>query len=458
MRSAFSSPAAQDPTHTLFIALAATCAGITLLLGFILLRRLIRSRYFRIRDARARLIRANWEQVLREKGANPTWLMKKLDCRIVEEIALDRMEVASKDEMHELQAFFRSSGLLDRKIREVRTTTGWDRRKALLCLGCMQLPEGVPALAEALDDSSEEVVVDAIRALGLVGAPDAGERIVQRIVSRPVQCPSLPLQAALANCFRGRTSRLLKLVGAAGDGVRPVLARALAEVATPKTTGELRDLADDPLPDVRASAARVLSAVRPPYVITALTELAGDPEWFVRLRAMVALGDLHDHRAIPVLIRGLCDSNRLVRLRAASALAKLEGEELAVLHLAIQTSDRYALQALVSELERSGRIGRLVNRLAGSQTALAEAALVAALQGGASRFLIDLMLNHRSARVRRKLMMILSRSQDPALLGYLEQVVCSPATESHGQSLRRLVEALKARETAGQTQDPVLAA
>jgi len=458
MRSAFSGPAVQDPGHALLIVLAATCAGIALLLGFILLRRLIRSRYFRIRDARVRFIRENWQKILRQKEAKPAWFSRRLDCQIVEEIALDRLEVARKEEKQEIQSFLRSSGMLDRKIREVRTGVGWDRRKALLSLGRMQLPEALPALAEALDDSSEEVVVDAIRALGLAGTPEAGERIVQRIVNRPVQCPSLPLQGSLVNCFRGQPSRLLKLIGEAGDAVRPVLARALAEVASPKTAGDLRDLADDPLPDVRASAARVLSAVRPSYVVPALTELAADPEWFVRLRAMVALGDLRSARAIPVLIGGLCDANRMVRLRAASALAQLEGEELTVLRLAMQTSDRYALQALVSELERSGRIGRLVGSLARSQTALAEAALAAALQGGAARFLTDSMLSHRSARVRKKLMMILSRCQDPAFLDYLEQIVCGPAAESHGQSLQRLVEALKANETAGRAEGPVLAA
>jgi len=439
MASAFSSPTVQNPGGALLIALVATCAGIALILIVILLRRVIRSRYFKIRDERARLIRENWQRVLEDKGSDASWFARRLDRQIIEEMAKDRMEVARGAEKRQLQALFCSSGMLDRRIREVRGGVGWSKRKALLSLGRMQLPQGLPALAETLDDPSDDVILDAIRALGLVGTPEAGNRIVERLARRPVQCPALLLQAALANCFRGNPSRLASLIPPADDGVRPILTRALAEVAKPGTAGDLRDLVTDPLPDVRASAARILSAVRPPYLVTALAELAGDAEWFVRLRAMVALGDLRQAYTVPVLLQGLCDANRLVRLRAASALAQIDGEELPILHMAMQTSDRYALQALVSELERSGRIVRLANSLENTEAQVAEAALAAALHGGAARILTDLMLNHRSARVRERLSAIMSRSQDPALLGYLELALCGRVSKAQSQSLQRLL-------------------
>ena len=55
-----------------------------------------------------------------------------------------------------LLARLRNSGLLDLRIRDARTSQGWDRRSALLTLGRTRAPEAVPALVEALESPSEE--------------------------------------------------------------------------------------------------------------------------------------------------------------------------------------------------------------------------------------------------------------------------------------------------------------
>jgi hypothetical protein len=440
-----------DPADALFVAMAATVAGILALLAFILIRRIIRRRYFARCDRRAQHIREHWDRIVAGDVPAGQWYFDATDHAIVERIALDRMDVAGPNEIRQLQEFVRRSGLLDKRIREVRTFRGWPRRQSLVALSRMRTPESIPALAEALERAEGEMAVDAIHALGQVGIPRAAEPILRRTSNGGLHCPPQVLQGALLSCYRIHAPALLSRVHEADDATRPVLARVLAEVAHPKMKGDLLTLAADPLAEVRAAAARVLPVMRPHYALQTLARLAADKEWFVRLRAVVALGDLGERRSIPALIHGLCDENRLVRLRAAASLVRFEGEEERVLQLAMRTRDRYALQALVSEMERSGRIPDLVAALADDgRRALAEPALFAALQGGSMTLLIDLMLHHADRRVRNRLARLLAASGDTALLAHLEQVEMSLASHDQQRVLRWVIGKLREPGAAGE--------
>jgi HEAT repeat protein len=91
--------------------------------------------------------------------------------------------------------------------------------------------------------------------------------------------------------------------------------------------------------------------------------LANDPEWFVRLRAVVALGEVENVGKIRTLLPALCDPNRYVRQRAAWALARMEPQLEQILEDVVATKDEYALQAFISELERSGAIEKVVSAM-----------------------------------------------------------------------------------------------
>jgi hypothetical protein len=448
MASASSLPGTADPAHALFVALAATVVGILALLAFILGRRLVRRRYFTRCDRRALHIRGDWDRIVSGDIPASDWFFHPIDHGLVEGITLDRMDVAGPNELRQLQEFVRRCGLIDKRIREVRTLRGWPRRQSLVALSRMRTPESIPAISEALEQSDGEMAVDAIHALGQVGTPRAAEPILRWTSVPGHHCPPQVLQGALLSCYRIHAPALLSRVHEADDATRPVLARVLAEVAHPKMKGDLLALAADPLAEVRAAAARVLPVIRPHYALQTLARLSADKEWFVRLRAVVALGDLGERRAIPTLIRALCDANRLVRLRAAAALVRFEGEEVRVLGLAMRTRDRYALQALVSEMERSGRIPDLVGQLADEgRRALAEPALLAAMQGGSMTLLVDLMLHHADRRVRNRLARLLAASRDATLLEHLEQVEMALASHDQQRVLRWVV--AKLREPAG---------
>ncbi|HYK89093.1 MAG TPA: HEAT repeat domain-containing protein [Acidobacteriota bacterium] len=446
------------PAQASLLAVPATLFGIVILLASILLRRVIRNRFLRHRDLRTLRIRRDWDRIISREIPPETWLFHPIDGQVVEEILLDQMDVAGAAELIPLRQFARNSGLLDRRVRDVRHSKGWRRRHALLALGRMRIPEGVPAIVEVLSDRNMATVVDAVRGLGKIGTPQAAEPILELLESGDLSCPQQTLQIALANCFRGHASKLLKRIPECSDACRPLLARVLAEVANDETTGDLSVLASDPLAEVRACAARTLAAVRPPNACHSLMRLAADEEWFVRLRAVVALGELVNPDSLRMLVVALCDSNRLVRLRAAAALVRFEGEEGRIFQLTIQTRDRYALQALVSEMERSGRIPELVNALSDPERRpIVESALLAALQGGSARMLIDLWLHHSDRHIRARLARLLARSGDKGLLQQVEQFSLSIATRQQKRVLRWLIANLR-KSSHAVTSEPVVAA
>jgi HEAT repeat protein len=114
--------------------------------------------------------------------------------------------------------------------------------------------------------------------------------------------------------------------------------------------------------------------------------LIEDQEWFVRLRAVVALGSIRETGRIRLLLRALCDANRYVRQRAAWSLARFQPNLDAILELVLETKDSFALQAFISELERSGDMEKLIQALqAESDQDTAQAVLLKALAVGRER-------------------------------------------------------------------------
>lgn len=426
MAFAFDLLAQRRPAGYVTEAIVFALAGILAPIGYILMRRALRRRYFQYRDRRTFELRQQWAAILGGSVPAEHWRFDRMDRKIVEAILLDRLEMASTEEAAELKEFLRRSGLLDMRIWEARRLRGWRRHAALVSLGRMRAPESLPALAEALEDADPDVRLAALRGLGHAGLPEAAEQILERVVHDALRVPAKPLQNALLGCCRSCPGTLLRYVRRADDHARPLLARVLAEVATPELDEDLLLLASDPLAEVRASAARALGEAKPPLALTALASLASDEAWFVRLRAVVAMGELPDPRTIPVLIGTLCDLNRYVRLRSAAALARLEDHLPGIIEQAIRTRDRYALEALVSELERSGRMLRLVKDLLDpKQRTAAQAALLGVLSAGTHRMLLDTLVHHDSWRVRLAVARLLAASGEGRLVRPLELLEAS---------------------------------
>ncbi len=443
------------PAGLVVQAIFFSAAGIALLLAFILIRRAIRRRHFRLRDMRVLEIRDIWDGILNETVSRARWRYDRLGREIVETILLDKLEVAQGEEAAILLRFLRDSGLLDKRIYECRNFKGWRRRRALTSLGRMRSPESIPALAEALDDGNPENVMAAVRGLGRLGIPDAAIPLLDRLVSGKLVLPSIPVQNALLNCCKWKPQILVPYLRRAGPETRALLARALGEVATGDLGEDLLLLAADAQAEVRASAARSLGQARLDVALSALGSLSEDPEWFVRLRAVVGLGQLRHPRTIPLLIPALCDRNRFVRLRAAMGLARLADHLESIFDQVKEKRDPYAQQALLSELERSGAILRLVDALAGEQHRRAAAVLRRALEFGAHRLLVSTVRSHQEWRVRVRVARLLAGSGIAQIVPLLEAACQAECAQRSRKILGWALAQLRKSGAAGPRQEMV---
>jgi HEAT repeat protein len=359
MRSTFETFRRLGPAAFVLKAIVAALIADMLLLGFILLRRTYRKRYFAKRDARVFELRQKWDALLSGEIPFESWRRNSFEVQIIETIVLDAFEAAGSHESARLLKFMRHSGLIDKRIFEARQHHGWRRHQALVALGRTRAPEGIPALAEGLRDRDLETRLAALRGLGRIACPEAAAAILSWVAEVGLAVPALPLQTALIQSVAERPELLLPYLHHSKGELREVLGRVLGEVATPSLAADLLPFVQDELPELRAAAARALSQAEPALAVEVLSELAQDAVWFVRLRAIVSLRKLRHADTIPALLRGLTDSNRLVRLRAAEGLVDLKSEMVAVFEKVVATDDRYGLHAYFTALDHAGLQARL---------------------------------------------------------------------------------------------------
>lgn len=345
-------------------AILFSVAGIVTLIAFIAVRRWYRGRHFQHLSERTFALRSQWQDILNGKVPASSWRLKRLDCEIVESMLLDGLELAAlPEELPPLLNCLRDSGLLHMRIHQARTEHGWKRRAALIALGRTRAPEAVPALAEAVGAADQETRIAAVRALGHTELPEAAIPVMEDLLWGGQPIPEHIIKNALLNCCHNSPAILLRYVKQSTGRPRALLARVLGELANPELGEDLILLATDSDAEVRASAARAMGNSLPDFALPVLSVMVTDAEWFVRLRAVVALASMDHSGRIRPLVRALCDTNRHVRLRAAWALAQLGSNLDDVFNQVVETQDNYALQAFISELERSGAIDGLVKAL-----------------------------------------------------------------------------------------------
>ena len=353
MGSVFKRVVSLGPAAFVVKALLVAIAANLLLLAFIFLRRSYRKRFFRRRDARLLEIQRDWERLI--SGAIPydSWRTKPFDLRIIETVVLDKLEAADREEATRLLKFLRASRLIEKLIFEARQHTGWRKNRALVALGRTRAPEGISALSEALHSGDLETRLAAIRGLGRMACPEAGNELLNWLTEVGLRVPALPLQNALVECCSERPRMLLNFLNHAETSVRQIIGRVMGEVAVPALGNDLLPFVHDDEPELRAAAARALPCCDTNLAIGALTELVHDPVWFVRLRAVVSLGKLRDPATIPPLLRCLRDPNRLIRLRSAEAMLKLKHGQAEIFQQVLAAKDKYALHAYLTALDNA---------------------------------------------------------------------------------------------------------
>jgi HEAT repeat protein len=337
--------------------------GILIVMVIMMVRRAIRHFHSRRFDALAIKIHKQLREIVRGDVPAEEWRRDAMQCDIVQSIVIQEISAATDKDRTGLQEFLRSNGLVDRCINKVHVGHGWGRRRAMLALGAMRVPEAIVPLSEALDDWQFDTRITAVQSLGRTRLAHAAEPIIETFMVGGLKVPVDPVANALVRCFTDQPEALMPYLRRSRGESRDLLARVASELATPAMADEMLILAADPRPEVRACAARALCVAPLPLALPALADLARDEVWFVRLRAAAALNEIPHPRVIPILVEAIRDSNRLVRMRAASALAKFQQETLEILQSIVDSRDRYALHAMISALELGGGFGKVLSEL-----------------------------------------------------------------------------------------------
>lgn len=374
-----------DWTLVVTATILACLGALAILAVFLMTRRALR--HFRSQrfDALSLNIHKQWREIVRGNIPIDAWRHDRMQCEIVQSILIQEISAATDKDRVGLQDFLRATGLIDTCIEKVRGGRGWARRRAMLALGAMRVPEAIQPISEALDDWQLDTRMTAVQALGRTNLVDAAEPIIESFMVGGLKVPSDPIANALVRCFIGRPDAMLPYLRRSQGDSRELLARVASELATAGMADEMIVLTGDARPEVRAAAAKALAVAPLDLAIPALADLSRDEVWFVRLRATTALNDIRHPRTIPILLQTVCDSNRLVRMRAASALSKFQQDTVDILQSIVDSRDRYALHAMISALELGGGFEKVMAELSDpllhDQTA---GHLVEALRDGAA--------------------------------------------------------------------------
>src|SRR5512135_491318 len=149
----------------LSVIIAAVSAGIVLLLMLLMARRTWQHLRIRRFDALSFKIHGQWREIVRGEIPAAEWRNDSLQCEIVQSIVIQEIGAATDKDRAGLQEFLRASGLLDRCIERVHGGHGWSRRRAILALGAMRVPEAIVPLSDALDDWQLGTRMAAVQAL-----------------------------------------------------------------------------------------------------------------------------------------------------------------------------------------------------------------------------------------------------------------------------------------------------
>jgi HEAT repeat protein len=170
----------------------------------------------------------------------------------------------------------------------------WGRCGALKVLAEVGKSDLVPSIIPSLEDDSDNVRYEAVRAIGRLGGPEALAPIL-RITT-----------ADRSDFIRAEAFRVLRAIGAGQPAVPEAAIKAL----------------DDQARDVRAQAAAILGVFHDKKCLPLLLKAMADAHWSVRESAENALLNFGAD-AVPPLLEALTSPLWTTRFRAARLLGEL---------------------------------------------------------------------------------------------------------------------------------------
>lgn len=415
----------------------------------ILLRHSIKRRVVGYVEERQLLWARAIDEVLREDwipARVPVW-RADWDREAADGALLERWRTATGEEKRLLRALFRTWGLFDEHQRKLLRGNRWDQARSALVLARLRFSESLPALLRLLPRAPEKTQVALINSLEMLGEPDACETLVEFLASKGSR-RYRPVLSALIACSRRAPEHLSAHLNHKQALVRQAMAQGLAEVATDRELSGLLEAAEDPEPEVRAKVARALGRIPQPDSFEVLKHLANDPVWYVRLQAIRAIESSDVSEVRKVLVEAIQDSHWRVRAKAALALHHRVQDSASLLRLLREeVGDRFALDAVVTALEREGATWRAIGTLAphksqaadANEQAESRAMLLELLRAKKWAALLYALENHPDKETRNAILNLLREHDDRTLAPSLKTLLGSSLL---GLEMHREVQAL----------------
>lgn len=242
------------------------------------------------------------------------------------------------------------------------------RLRALSSLVDLADSRHIPYLRECLSEENGHVRVNAVKGLARLGDANSIDRILDlAVTSRPWEAARMA--DALAEMGSIAVEPISRWVGTArareeARGVVALGARVLGLIGDPAAEALLIELLASDRPGWRLAAASALEHTGSDKAVEPLLTALQDTDWQVRARAAVALGALADSVVAPAVARLLTDKVWWVRQNAAEALLAVPGgtDQLVI---ALDSPDRFAVDAALNQLTISGVLGEAADRVAG---------------------------------------------------------------------------------------------
>ena len=247
------------------------------------------------------------------------------------------------------------------------------RLRALSSLVDLADERHVGDLRRYLGDSNRHVRINAVRGLARLGDKVSIEPILD-LAAQSRSWEAARMADALAEMGSVAVEPICHWIAAAvardeAPGVVALAARILGLIGDPEAEATLISLLESDRPDWRLAASSALEHTGSDAAVAPLLTALDDPAWSVRARAAVALGALADSSVGPSLALLLTDRVWWVRQNAAEALVGLPGGADILLD-ALDSPDRFAVDAALNQLTLSGLLGEASERVAhGSATA-----------------------------------------------------------------------------------------
>lgn len=281
--------------------------------------------------------------------------LSKKDLDALYKICLERARNYHENDRDKLLLWLDRHGYIDGFIKNVSSTSRWERARAIENLGLLRYPKAESVLVSALDDPVLDVRVRAAKALGLIGGHRARQALVSAL-SDEGRWSVIQIADILGQMGALVANDLIEAFPRLGSRAKLAALDTIIRLANSTHLQFLLSCVADTDAEVRTRAVSGLGRIGNVTALPRLLLALHDQSWPVRAKAARALGDLGIVQAIPSLIECLSDAEWWVRCNAAESLSKLGDEGNDALFNSLSSNDVFCRDQAFYRLQSTGAL------------------------------------------------------------------------------------------------------